>query len=170
MRSLRTRNIPPQTSLHADELRGGVKSRGYRIWFTNTGPLRQAQWCREPTAVLGLAPTAREWRPSRPEDNERCMFHIHFLGCDAIIDPRLPACPGCGRCPVCGDRRVDVKSPRECGVPFCEFVPAALPPAEGWQRLRRRTGRRAPSRRALKSKVPRRVCPSLCAIGGSWAT
>jgi hypothetical protein len=47
------------------------------------------------------------------------MFHIHCPGCNAIIDPRLPACRACGRCPNCGDRRIDIKSPCDCGIPFC---------------------------------------------------
>jgi hypothetical protein len=53
------------------------------------------------------------------------MALIKCPGCDAIHDSTSPACPGCGRCPYCGDRRVSKRELAEqtacaaCGVPYC---------------------------------------------------
>lgn len=50
---------------------------------------------------------------------------IRCGGCEAVHDSRLAACPGCGRCPACGTRRVSSKelanwtACRECGAPYC---------------------------------------------------
>lgn len=41
-------------------------------------------------------------------------------GCGGSIDARLPACPGCGRCPNCGRLRLEkLKVCPDCGIPFC---------------------------------------------------
>lgn len=48
--------------------------------------------------------------------------YIRCLGCEeAIFDPTRAVCPGCGRCPVCGLRRVkpEIKDCPECELPYC---------------------------------------------------
>jgi hypothetical protein len=53
------------------------------------------------------------------------MALIKCPGCDAVHDSTSPTCPGCGRCPYCGDRRVSKRELAEqaacsaCGVPYC---------------------------------------------------
>lgn len=46
---------------------------------------------------------------------------IRCLGCEeAVFEPTRTACPGCGRCPVCGSRRAKkVKECPTCNVPYC---------------------------------------------------
>lgn len=48
---------------------------------------------------------------------------IRCLGCEtAIFDPTRAACPGCGRCPVCGVKRAktELKTCPECELAYCE--------------------------------------------------
>ncbi|HAW32083.1 MAG TPA: hypothetical protein DCY03_28930 [Planctomycetaceae bacterium] len=48
---------------------------------------------------------------------------IRCLGCEStVFDPTRAACPGCGRCPVCGTRRfkTEVKTCPDCELPYCD--------------------------------------------------
>ena len=53
------------------------------------------------------------------------MALIRCGACDSVHESTLAACPGCGRCPSCGAKRVDrrlLKEMRlcpECNVPYC---------------------------------------------------
>ena len=51
-------------------------------------------------------------------------------GCDAHIDPKRSACPGCGRCPGCGIKHVktEVKICPNCNLPYskCFQCPQCL--------------------------------------------
>ncbi|WP_156514657.1 hypothetical protein [Planctomyces sp. SH-PL14] len=50
---------------------------------------------------------------------------IRCLGCEVIHDSAAAVCPGCGRCPNCGDRRIssrDLQSHHlcpQCRTPYC---------------------------------------------------
>ena len=48
------------------------------------------------------------------------MPFIRCGGCDAVIELGRAACPGCGRCVGCGDRRAKGEDtcPR-CELPYC---------------------------------------------------
>ena len=51
---------------------------------------------------------------------------IRCCGCEAVHESTLAACPVCGRCPACGQKRVsrrqlaDESTCRACGVPYCD--------------------------------------------------
>jgi hypothetical protein len=53
------------------------------------------------------------------------MALVRCDGCGAVHESTLSVCPGCGRCPTCGDRRVSMRELAEsancpaCGVPYC---------------------------------------------------
>jgi hypothetical protein len=50
---------------------------------------------------------------------------IKCEGCTAVHESTLPVCPGCGRCPNCGERRVSKQELAEraacpsCATPYC---------------------------------------------------
>jgi|GEM_PF-1052191 len=49
--------------------------------------------------------------------------YIRCMGCEmAVFDPTRAVCPGCGRCPVCGKKRVktEAESCPECNLPYCD--------------------------------------------------
>jgi hypothetical protein len=54
------------------------------------------------------------------------MTYVRCPGCDTIHESTLPVCPGCGRCPACGERRATSKYIAEhvacpaCGLPYCD--------------------------------------------------
>lgn len=56
---------------------------------------------------------------------EMSMELIRCEGCAVIHESTLPVCPGCGRCPCCGELRVSRKELRlqaacpGCNVPYC---------------------------------------------------
>jgi len=46
---------------------------------------------------------------------------IRCPGCDTVVDPGLPACPGCGLCLGCGARRAKkIERCPACDVPYCD--------------------------------------------------
>ena len=54
----------------------------------------------------------------------RCMTAwplIRCPGCDVVVSPTQPACPGCGRCLGCGSRRAEkIEQCPKCDLPFCD--------------------------------------------------
>lgn len=48
---------------------------------------------------------------------------IQCGGCEAVFEPEVLACPNCGSCPGCGQKRISkaekVQNCAECDVPYC---------------------------------------------------
>ena len=78
---------------------------------------------------MGLMPGFGGWNmgvSSITVNRGGVMSLIRCGGCNAVHESNLTACPVCGRCPHCGDRRVSASQRSalstccNCGTPFCD--------------------------------------------------